>query len=104
MTVAGVPWIESFGHLHVPLLSSVSQEHRQTRPLQYLMITQVLNFVFIIHLLILSLEIPADISDTNRRLLCVRLNEMCPLTITASLGDLFCVGCSSENYSICHVI
>jgi hypothetical protein len=67
------------------------------------MITQVLNFVFFIHLLILSLEIPADISDTNRRLLCVRLNEMCPLTITAPVGDLFYLGYGSENYSICHV-
>jgi len=67
------------------------------------MITQVLNFVFIIHQLIMSLEIPADISDTNRRLLCVRLNEMCPQTITAPLGDLFNVGYSSENFSVCHV-
>jgi len=62
------------------------------------MITQVLNFVLNIHQLILSLEIPADISDSNRR-----LKEMCPLTITAHLGDLFYVGYSSENYSVGHV-
>lgn len=95
MTVSGVPWIESFRHLHVPVLLV---KNTDTRVLQYLMITQVLNFVYNIHLLILSLEIPADISDTNRRMLCVILNEMCPLTITAPLGDLFYVGNSSENY------
>ena len=97
VTVSGVPWIENFGHLHVPVLLV---KNTDTRPLQYLMITLLLNFVYNIHLLILSLEIPADISDTNRRMLCVILKELCLLIITAPLEDLFYVGNSSENYSV----